>query len=147
MKIKHKFTHVNGDFDTDTGAIICVQRTKYAEVVLCFKANMNIPFAEIKLFDTDLYKDAEATMEDAYKLGREIAHRWNSNINTAELNLMRVDISVRLLNILKHGLGIENLAQCAQYSRKYISNFRNIGTKTMAELDEILKEHNIKYKQ
>ncbi len=79
MNINHKIEYVEGPFDTTKGKLVCVMHDKYADVSLCFKANMNIPFAKIKLFTKDLFVDAEATMEDAYKLGNEIVKRWNDN--------------------------------------------------------------------
>lgn len=79
MEINHKFDHVEGAFETDTGELVCVERTKYKEVVLCFRANMNIPFAEIKLYSSELAADAKAVLNDAYKLGEEIVRRWNEN--------------------------------------------------------------------
>lgn len=77
MEINHKFEHVNGAFETETGKLVCVGKQKYGEVMLCFKANMNIPFATIKLYSKDLASHADATFEDAYKLGKEICRRWN----------------------------------------------------------------------
>lgn len=84
MKIKHKFEFVEGNFDTQTGKLIAVCRDKYAEVELCFKENMNIPFAKIKLYSRDRFIDAKETMDDAYALATEIADRWNSNNKQSE---------------------------------------------------------------
>ena len=79
MKIKHLFQFVEGDFDADTGKLICVGAKKYGEVTLCFAEGMNIPFARIKLFSRDRAVDADATFDDAMKLGDEIARRWNAH--------------------------------------------------------------------
>lgn len=38
---------------------------------------MNIPIADIELYDSDLYKDFDATYEDASALCEEIARRFN----------------------------------------------------------------------
>ena len=57
MKIKQKFKFVEGEFDTDTMQMVCVQSKKDADVHLCFKDGMNYPIAEIKLFSRDSWKD------------------------------------------------------------------------------------------
>ena len=75
-KIKMKFDYVDGDFDTDNGKLVSV-RMKNHVVLLCFVDGMNIPFSRIKLYDSDLYRDAKATSDDALDLGNEIARRWN----------------------------------------------------------------------
>jgi len=77
MQIDQKFRYVEGAFDTVSGEIRCVVSQKYLEVELCFVAGMNIPFAQIKLYNSGLLRDAEATYDDAVKLGYEIARRWN----------------------------------------------------------------------
>lgn len=80
MKIKHRFDGVSGDFDTLTGNIICVGNKKYGAVDLCFKENMNIPFASIKLYSSNRAVDADATFDSAVTLAREIARRWNDTL-------------------------------------------------------------------
>jgi len=77
MRIGHKFECVEGEFDTDEDSLVCVPDRKYTEVHLCFKCNMNIPFAQIRLHSRDLYIDAKEVFEDACKLGEEIVRRWN----------------------------------------------------------------------
>ena len=83
-KINHKFPHVDGSFDTDSGKLICVVKKKYGSVDLCFKESMYIPFAKIRLHSRDRYVDAMAVMDDAQKLGDEIANRWNDRGITLE---------------------------------------------------------------
>lgn len=77
MEISHKFEFVEGNFDTKEGELICVIKDKYAEVNLCFKSNMHIPFATIKLYSKYLFVDAKEVMNYAYDLGNEICRRWN----------------------------------------------------------------------
>jgi hypothetical protein len=87
MKIKQLFKYVipGCTFDTDTDKLVCVQSRKHASVDLCFKAsNGNIPFAEIRLQDSGLWKDAEAVYEPACKLGEEICKRWHENEGNSE---------------------------------------------------------------
>lgn len=80
MDITPKFKFVEGSFNTKTNKMLVIASDNHGTVELCFKeedCGWNIPFAEIKLFDSGLYKDFKATMEDAKKLGEEIARRWN----------------------------------------------------------------------
>ena len=80
MDITPKFEFVEGSFNTKTNRMLVIASDNHGTVELCFKeedCGWNIPFAEIKLFDSGLYKDFKATMEDARKLGEEIARRWN----------------------------------------------------------------------
>ena len=78
MEINHKIQFVEGAFETDTDELICTGSRKYGEVNLCFKANMHVPFAKIKLHSRDRFIDADAVFNDAMKLGNEIAERWNA---------------------------------------------------------------------
>ena len=78
MEINHRIQFVEGAFDTDKQELICVGSQKYGEVKLCFRANMHVPFAKIKLYTRDLAVEADAVFDDAYKLGNEIARRWNA---------------------------------------------------------------------
>lgn len=78
MLINHRIEFVSGPFDTDTGKLVCVPQPKYGRVLLCFKERMNIPFAEIKLHTSDRLVDANAVLDDATRLGEELAKRWNA---------------------------------------------------------------------
>jgi hypothetical protein len=75
MEIKQGFEFVTGNFETTTGELICVCNKKYNSVDLCFKENMNISFAKIRLHSRDTLKNAEAVFESAACLGNEIARR------------------------------------------------------------------------
>lgn len=77
MDISHKLEYVEGDFDTVTGELVAVQNPKYGSVTLCFRANMNITFAEVKLHSRDLAMDADAVLDSAYALAEEITRRFN----------------------------------------------------------------------
>jgi len=80
MEITPKFKFVEGSFDTLTNKMLCIASDNHGTVELCFKeqdCGWNIPFAKIELFDSDLYVDFKATMDDAKKLGEEICRRWN----------------------------------------------------------------------
>lgn len=80
MEITPRFKFVEGSFDTKTNSMLCIASDNHGTVELCFKeesCGWNIPFAEIKLYDSGLYKDFAATYNDAKKLGEEISRRWN----------------------------------------------------------------------
>lgn len=77
MEISQKFDGVDGTFETLFGELVCVKKEKYGEVLLCFKSNMNIPFASIKLYSGNRAVDADAVFDDAANLGDEIVRRWN----------------------------------------------------------------------
>ena len=78
MIITPKLDYVEGNFDTENAEMVCGSKWKYREVALCIKAgNWNVPMAEIKLYDSDRFKEADETFEDAKAFGEEIARRWN----------------------------------------------------------------------
>ena len=78
MDITPKMDFVEVSFDTKDAEMVCVPKRKYRTVGLCIKAgNWNIPMAEIKLYDSDRFKEADETFDDAKAFGEEIARRWN----------------------------------------------------------------------
>jgi hypothetical protein len=77
MELIHKFENVTGTTSLEELKIITVSSKKNATVSLCIKLNMHIPFARIKLYSRDKFKDAEACFESAKILGEEIERRWN----------------------------------------------------------------------
>lgn len=83
MKITPKLEYVSGSFDTDNCEMVSVSRYKYKTVNLCIRSENGflVPLAEIKLYDSELYVDADATFEDAKAFGEEIAKRWNKQTN------------------------------------------------------------------
>lgn len=84
MDITPRFKFVEGSFNTKTNKMLCITSDKHGTVELCFKeegCGWNIPFGEIKLYDSGLYRDFAATMKDADALGKEIARRWNECSN------------------------------------------------------------------
>ncbi|KKM82685.1 hypothetical protein LCGC14_1317020 [marine sediment metagenome] len=94
MEIKHRFENVTGNINLDELEIISVASKKNATVSLCIKANMNIPFAKIKLYSRDKFVDAEACFESAEVIGKEIERRWQLQ---AELDKHRwIPVSERL---------------------------------------------------
>lgn len=79
-QIKVVMQDVSGTFDMDKHQITCVVKKRHGTVNLCFNcenSSMLIPFARIKLYDSNLAIDADVVFEDAAKLGNEIARRWN----------------------------------------------------------------------
>lgn len=78
MNIKFIGDCVVGETSLDELKIICVSSEKYKTVDLCIKGNMYIPFAKIKLFDTNRFIDAKKSFECATALGEEIAKAFNN---------------------------------------------------------------------
>jgi hypothetical protein len=80
MEITPKWKFVEGSFDTKDAKMICVSRTKYKDVYLSIipkGTTCNFPVAEIKLHLVDTYEAAAGAFDEAEKLGKEIARRWN----------------------------------------------------------------------
>lgn len=80
MEITPKFNCVEGGFSTLEVKMLCLASDNHGVVELCVNepnSCWNIPIAEIKLYDSGLYKDFKETMPDAKKLGDEISRRWN----------------------------------------------------------------------
>ena len=81
MEITPKFELIEGSFDTKDSKMLCVVSDKYGEIALSIQpqsCGWNFPIAQIKLYSSCLRKDFDATKEDALKLGKEIARRWNN---------------------------------------------------------------------
>ncbi|MFY9141500.1 hypothetical protein [Sulfuricurvum sp.] len=79
--------------------LLCVSKKRYGSVELCFRGGgWNIPFAKIKLYDSNLAIDADATFESALFLGDEICRRWNlQNEKIAEaINCVRIPVDHEL---------------------------------------------------
>lgn len=78
MEITPKFNFVEGSFDTKDVKMLCIPDENHGRVDLCItEGSWNIPIGRIKLHSKDLYVDFKSTLEDAKKLGDEIARRWN----------------------------------------------------------------------
>lgn len=80
MEITPKFQYIKGSFDTKEVNLVLVPKQKHGEVLLCVKepgSGFNLPIGEITLYDSELYVDFEATLDDATKLGEEICRRFN----------------------------------------------------------------------
>lgn len=97
MKITPKFNFVSGSFDTDKVNMLCIPQKNHGAVELCIKekdCRWYIPIGKIKLHSKDLYKDFIETLEDASKLGHEIARRWNEHeewVETSSKLLPEID--------------------------------------------------------
>ena len=80
MEINQKIDFVEGCFETSTDEMHCIADDNHGKVNLCLKeqdCGWYIPIGEIKLYSRDRYVDFKATLDDAKKLGEEIARRWN----------------------------------------------------------------------
>ncbi len=80
MKITPKMEFVSGSWDMDTCEMVCIPSRKYASVGLALRCGdyTSVQVAEIKLYDSDLWRDAKETFEDAKNFGEEMARRWNA---------------------------------------------------------------------
>lgn len=67
---------VNGETTLEEINLVSVAKEKYKTVSLCIAANMNIPIADILLYDSHRLVDAEACFEDATKIGNAIEDAW-----------------------------------------------------------------------
>lgn len=111
MKITPKFTFASGSFDTDEVKMLCLPSDNHGKVDLCIKdkdCGWNIPIGGVKLHDKDLYVDFKATLEDATKLGDEIARRWNEFNSRTNINSVWHD-----------------LKECPERKRKYLAQCKN----------------------
>lgn len=120
MEINHKFNFVEGAIDTETDKLICTTSNKYAETKLCFKASMNVPFAKIKLYSKDLFIDAKAVNEDAYKLGKEICKRWNMYNELLEA----LQHSLNIVDLWMPNYSVEEIKECEIGELAALSNMR-----------------------
>lgn len=87
MNIKFISENIDGETSLDKLKIVSVAKKRDAEVLLCIKSNMNIPFASIRLFDTDRFVDAKKSFEAAEALGNEIVKAFNNREKYNELLL------------------------------------------------------------
>lgn len=78
-KLIHRFKDVTGSVTPQELEIVSVSKKKYRSVVLCIKGNMNIPFAEIKLYSGNLAIAADPCFESAACFGKEIEARYNAH--------------------------------------------------------------------
>lgn len=79
--------------------LLCISKERLGSVELCFRGGgWNIPFAKIKLYDSNRAIDADATFESAKFLGEEICRRWNlQNEKIGEaINCVRIPVDHEL---------------------------------------------------
>lgn len=84
MEITPKFNFVEGSFDTKNVQMLCIANENHGTVDLCINepdSCWNIPIGKIVLHSRNLYVDFKDTMQDAKRLGDEIARRWNECID------------------------------------------------------------------
>lgn len=138
MKITPKFTFASGSFDTDEVKMLCLPSDNHGKVDLCIKdkdCGWNIPIGCVKLHDKDLYVDFKATLEDAAKLGNEIARRWNefedwheceeNTDNVPDLNtpcLLRVEYKEIATGVIEIGY-LTSVYGVYGWSEDYLDNF------------------------
>lgn len=94
-------------------------------------------------------KLVENLVSENYELKRQlqIMSKQEKPKDFSKLNsdIYCFDLSVRLANVLKNE-GIETLFDLTQRNRRDMLRSRNIGRKSMIELEELMKENNINFK-
>ena len=70
----------------------------------------------------------------------------NSFIYSNGHKLLDLEISIRALNVLSYP-GITYLEGLSQYSRLDVLKFRNMGRKSMDEIEELMKQFNVSFRQ
>lgn len=95
------------------------------------------------------YKTLVSTCFGSYKI-KDVMNELNSLGYLLppenEISVYDIKMSKRLQNVLTRN-NILYLSQLSMYSRKEILHFRNLGEKTMLELDSICKKNNIHIKE
>ena len=98
MKITPNWDCVYGRFDTKEIKMLCVVNKNHGRVDLCIQEegiSTNFSIASIKLHSKDTRSDFLETLEDAEKLGEEIARRWNECVIIVDYG-MRIFPSILL---------------------------------------------------
>lgn len=125
--------YVEGETPFDEVELVCVGNTKYGKVELCVKAGMYVPFAHIKLYDSNLAVDADASFETAYEFGKAIEDAWNDQKNGWENEFNQVVKINKENNIEFEKLKSENEALNKKLN-KLFDDFNNL--KIEGESDE-----------
>ena len=87
---------------------------------------------------------AEAAFAQA--VGKEII--YGKTIYDPHYDLVRLDMSVRLLNCLKGGAyQIENLEECKEYHVTDFLKLRHLGKKTLRELKQLMQKYGFEFKR
>lgn len=82
--------------------------------------------------------------------------RIKEDVNSQRVLITDLDISVRLLNCLKnewsfdyykYGLGITYLDEISNYTKKEVYRVRHFGDKSMTELEELMFQFDIEFKE
>lgn len=61
-----------------------------------------------------------------------------------ETNLMNCNLSIRTLHLLKYA-DIETIRELVQYTKTDLLKFRNMGKKSVCELEDLLESHDLKF--
>jgi DNA-directed RNA polymerase alpha subunit len=82
--------------------------------------------------------------------------KFPNNISTQKTIVTDLNISVRLMNCLKHegngsyynyGIGFTYLEEISNYTKKEVYKIRNFGAKSMFELEDIMLKFDIKFRK
>jgi hypothetical protein len=120
MKIPYISDCVSGTTPLDELQLVCVPKAKYSEVGISIKTDSwSLPIGKIKLFDTDLLKDAKATFEQASVLGEAIVDAFN-NRKRREETIENLSMLVRMLvaKVYRKDPTAKILKQATEYLEK-----------------------------
>lgn len=81
------------------------------------------------------------------RLTNNVQGRMPNNLSLQQVNLFAGDISVRMENLFK-AMDVKTLFEVSQrYTRREAAKFRNVGQKTLDQLQDLLKENGLTWKQ
>ena len=88
-----------------------------------------------------LLEDEIRKTKDVVNLIRAKYHEKEVSEDVKKTRLIDLPFSVRMLNAIKGEAGIETLGELLRINKASIYGLRNVGKKTIKEIDEFYKEH------
>lgn len=88
-----------------------------------------------------LLEDEIRKTKDVVNLIRAKYHEKEVSEDVKKTRLIDLPFSVRMLNAIKRDAGIETLGELLRINKASIYKLRNVGKKTIKEIDEFYKEH------
>lgn len=123
--------------------------TSYAIILFCFAIFFYIlitimrKMAKLKEQNDRIYEDTY-TKENTYPVRLEDKEK---SVYYEDYNiLMDLDISIRTKNCL-NAAEIIYLEELIYYTKQELLNFRHFGKKSLEELENLMNEHNLKFKE
>lgn len=137
---------------TDVEAFRVGQKTDYEKLMIEITTDGSIhpkdalkEAAKILIHHFMLFSDEKITMDENEKAaGDEFDEEVLRMRQLLKTKLNDMDLSVRALNCLK-AADVETLGELVTYHKNDLLKFRNFGKKSLTELDELLKSHNLQF--